>query len=310
MISTKKVNGKDTGTPCITVLVREKISRPFLIETEVVPQSVDDVPTDVVESGEIRKVGIGKQGKLRPAPRGASIGHYHITAGTFGALVYGASGAFILSNNHVLADENRGKLGDPILQPGPYDGGQTSTDRIGTLYKFIPVTFPGSAPSECSWAKSYVGFGNWIGELFGKKTGIPARVSIDPVRNKVDCALALPDKASDLDDQAFEGDHTPTGTVDATIGQAVFKTGRTTCFTNGSVIGLDATIDVGYDQGTATYEGQIVLGPGMSQGGDSGSLVQEKDTDKAVGLLFAGSDRTTIVNPINLVLDALGVSIL
>src|SRR5947208_3231431 len=81
MISTKKVNGKDTGTPCITVLVREKISRPFLIETEVVPQSVDDVPTDVVESGEIRKVGIGKQGKLRPAPRGASIGHYHITAG-------------------------------------------------------------------------------------------------------------------------------------------------------------------------------------------------------------------------------------
>src|SRR5206468_1918413 len=101
--------------------------------------------------------------------------------------------------------ENRASIGDPILQPGPYDGGSVSTDRIGELFNFIPVRFPGSTPSECSWAKSYVGFGNAIGKMFGKKTRIPSPVSIEAVFNQVDCALALPDNESDLSDQAFEG---------------------------------------------------------------------------------------------------------
>jgi hypothetical protein len=48
----------------------------------------------------------------------------------------------------------------------------------------------------------------------------------------------------------------------------------------------------------------------MSQGGDSGSLVQEETSEKAVGLLFAGSPSTTIINPINMVLQALGVAII
>ena len=53
------------------------------------------------------------------------------------------------------------------------------------------------------------------------------------------------------------------------------------------------------------FEDQILAGA-MSQGGDSGSLVLDKDNN-AVGLLFAGSNTSTLMNPIQYVLDAFGV---
>ena len=46
----------------------------------------------------------------------------------------------------------------------------------------------------------------------------------------------------------------------------------------------------------------------MSAGGDSGSAVLDMNK-RVVGLLFAGSDSTTIMNPIQLVLDALQVQL-
>jgi hypothetical protein len=46
----------------------------------------------------------------------------------------------------------------------------------------------------------------------------------------------------------------------------------------------------------------------MSQGGDSGSAVLA-DNNHLVGLLFAGSDTTTVINRIQNVFSALGVSV-
>jgi hypothetical protein len=47
----------------------------------------------------------------------------------------------------------------------------------------------------------------------------------------------------------------------------------------------------------------------MSAGGDSGSLVLEYDTNRAVGLLFAGSATVTILNDIRYVQQQLGIRI-
>jgi hypothetical protein len=44
----------------------------------------------------------------------------------------------------------------------------------------------------------------------------------------------------------------------------------------------------------------------MTQGGDSGSLVVAADSLQAVGLLFAGSEQSTIINPFRLCLTARG----
>jgi len=62
--------------------------------------------------------------KTRPIIGGISVGHYNITAGTIGCIVYDSSNkAYILSNNHVLANTStiqhaKAKVGDAIYSPG------------------------------------------------------------------------------------------------------------------------------------------------------------------------------------------------
>lgn len=79
------------------------------------------------------------QKRRRPLVIGCSIGHFKITAGTLGCFVKDrATGEIlILSNNHVLANENNAEVGDAILQPGKFDGGKVSIDTIGQLRRFI-----------------------------------------------------------------------------------------------------------------------------------------------------------------------------
>ena len=98
-------------------------------------------------------------------------------------------------------------------------------------------------------------------------------------------------------------------TREASLGMSVRKSGRTTSFTTGQINLINATVNVTYGGGrTARFEDQLVSGP-MSQGGDSGSLLVSGDSQHAVGLLFAGSDQSTIFSPIQAVLDCLEVSI-
>lgn len=60
----------------------------------------------------------------RPLLIGSSIGHIDVTAGTLGAFVKHGSRVLMLSNNHVLANEDEAKVGDTVLQRAKYDGGR------------------------------------------------------------------------------------------------------------------------------------------------------------------------------------------
>src|SRR3989449_10313618 len=83
--------------------------------------------------------------RIRPAPGGVSIGHIQITAGTLGVLARPNGRPVILSNNHVLANQNAGRVGDPILQPGPADGGRLQA-TIARLLDFVPIPFTEPEP--------------------------------------------------------------------------------------------------------------------------------------------------------------------
>jgi hypothetical protein len=83
--------------------------------------------------------------------------------------------------------------------------------------------------------------------------------------------------------------------------------GRSTGHTTGTITQLDATVRIDYEGPSALYTGQVVASP-MSKGGDSGSAVLDMDR-RVVGLLFAGSDAATIVNPIDEVFSALNVEL-
>jgi hypothetical protein len=266
------------------------------------------VNVDVIQVGEIR-AHASRTERVRPAPGGVSLGHYKITAGTLGCVVRDRSTnlRLILSNNHVLANSNDATPGDAILQPGPVDGGSPANDTIATLERFCPIDF-GSEPGDCSLAGSYASLGNAIAALLGSKHRLDVYRSNPQAINLVDAAVARPVNDGDVLDEILEIG-TVQGTLEATLGMPLRKSGRTTGFTTGEVTLLNATISVSYGTGkTARFENQIVAGA-MSQGGDSGSLVVHGTELKAVGLLFAGSNQSTIINPIQAVLDCLQVSI-
>ena len=103
----------------------------------------DTISTDVIARNykpsfqlidhEVKDIRKTRQNPIQP---GISIGHKHISAGTFGCIVYGKNDAkpYILSNWHVL-DGNNGSVGDDILQPGRFDDADTSNNKVGKLVK-------------------------------------------------------------------------------------------------------------------------------------------------------------------------------
>jgi hypothetical protein len=304
----KQVGQLKTEEMSIVVMVRRKLPVAALPPEGLLPKQMSGVAVDVIQVGDI-VAQASRTDRYRPAPGGVSLGHYMITAGTLGCVVRdrATNVRLILSNNHVLANSNDASPGDAILQPGPVDSGSPAADTIATLERFCPIDF-GSEPGGCSLAGAYASLGNAIAALLGSKHRLDVS-RLDPqATNLADAAVARPINDSDVLDEILEIG-TVQGTLDATLGMPLRKSGRTTGFTTGEVTLLNATVNVSYGAGkTARFENQIVAGA-MSQGGDSGSLVVHGTELKAVGLLFAGSNQSTIINPIQAVLDCVQVSL-
>lgn len=300
----KVARGKRTSDLAIVCSVTKKLSAAQLSPADMVPPALDGVPTDVVQTGRIRAQQ-SRTARHRPAPGGVSIGHGNITAGTLGCLVRKNGDLLILSNNHVLADSNDAGQGDAILQPGPFDGGQFPRDHIANLEAFVPIRFlQPEPPSQCPTARVVVASLNAICRGIASRTRYQI-VTLQAEENLVDAAIARPLNRADLTDEILEIG-TIQGVAEADLGTAVKKSGRTTQLTNGEILQVAVTVDVDYGAGrTARFVDQLLAGP-MSQGGDSGSAVLD-DANRLVGLLFAGSDSTTIINRISHVFSALGV---
>ncbi len=223
----------------------------------------------------------------RPVRMGGSIGHHKVTAGTLGCFVRARAGGqtLLLSNNHVLANEDRGRPGDPILQPGAYDRGRNPADMIGRLVKAVRLKRRDRNFMDCAVASIRNGVGHDQSELrgLGPLAGLGGPVS----------AKGLP----------------------------LAKVGRTTGVTHGQVTAFELdNVLVEYDIGVLQFDGQIEIeatgDAPFSDGGDSGSLIVDADL-LAAGLLFAGSEQgganghgLTYANPIREVLDALRADLL
>jgi len=301
-VGVKWRKGQPTGEPALVVLVTHKLEKDQVSKVDLVPPKLAQMQTDVLAvgypfagAGVPQDAGIQTLAKrIRPAEGGYSVGHISITAGTIATCVYDilpggtisppAHGVgippkyYILSNNHVLANVNAGFPGDPVLQPGPFDGGTNPADRIATLSRFVPIM-------------------------------LQPPVALALHNNLVDCAVAE-GQFHDLDREIYWS-----GVVrgwrrkaNVAVGTVIKKTGRTTNFTTGRITAINATIDVNYGGGrVARLKDQIVT-TNMSAGGDSGSLVLTLD-NVAVGLLFAGSPISMIANQIENVRSLLRVEV-
>ncbi len=302
-IGFKEVAGELTGEVGIVCSVVRKMPRAALAPSDVVPRAIAGITTDVVETGAFRALSAHRD-RHRPAPGGVSIGHRDITAGTLGCIVTRGDERLILSNNHVIADTNLAEPGDPVLQPGPYDGGRYPDDAIAVLERLVPIRMLEDA-SGCGIARALTSALNSAARAFGSATRVRA-VTTRVAENLVDAALALP-LADDMVADDILGIGAVQGHAAATLGMPVRKSGRTTGVTMGRIVQVQVTADVRMGARSARFSDQLMAGA-MSQGGDSGSLVLD-DSARAVGLLFAGSDTTTLCNRIEHVLDALEVTL-
>lgn len=226
--------------------------------------------------------------RVRPLRIGSSISHGNVTAGTLGCFVKDPdSYTYILSNNHVIANQNQAKRWDKICQPGTYDGGSTDNDQVATLQKWI---------------------------------------TIQEKNNLVDAAIAMTsedENHSSLDELGklngmYEEEIEP--------GHIVAKFGRTTGVTLGRVTAVEVdNVGVGFSDGARFFDQQIEIegaeDVAFCQGGDSGSMVVSasdgrKGSHYALGLLFAGGPRggsngkgLTYVNYLSNVFKALDVKL-
>ena len=277
-VSEKITKKKSTGKLALTFYVERKVPRSKLRADMFIPPTMPEaltgeeaVPTDVVVLGKLRPEVNFKRNPIEP---GNSIGHVAIGAGTLGAVVRKGKVIHLLSNSHVLALSGTAKKGDDIIYPGALDGGGMPADLVATLSGFV---------------KFQVG-GDFV--------------------NRVDCAIAKPTPAR-LPNVVSEirGLGVPKGTIKPKRGMKIVKVGRTTGKTTGEIRDVNFRFTLDYPEvGPVGFLDQVLC-TRYTKPGDSGSLVVDRETGKAVGLHFAGASGGSVFNPIEDVLSALGVTL-
>lgn len=303
-IGYKVVGGERTDRLSIICSVTHKVAEEHLPDGGVVPSTCEGVPTDVRVTGVIVPLQ-SRTDRVRPAPGGVSVGHVNITAGTLGCLVEREGELHILSNNHVLANSNDAAPGDSVLQPGPHDGGRHPADHIADLADFVPIHFEDAAV-PCPVGSFAAAALNAPAAAIGRRTRLRA-VRIAQTENRVDAAIARPLRVEDVEDRILEIG-TVAGTAGVELGTPIRKSGRTTGHTTGAIEQVDVTVRVDYGAGrSALFVDQLMAGA-MSEGGDSGSAVLDMERH-LIGLLFAGSQTSTIINRIQHVFAELGISL-
>ena len=288
-ISEKITQGKRTGTLALTFYVHRKKALSKMGAHVAVPPTVPEaisgpeaIPTDVIAIGQPQLEVDDLPNPLAtrdPIQPGFSIGHVEVTAGTLGAIVTKDDKLLILSNSHVLANSGLGKKGDGILYPASLDDGKSPKDVIAKLFDFVQFQ---------------------VGDDF---------------LNHVDCAVALPlgKRMGDLRSE-IKGLFVPRGITKPVRDMEIVKVGRTTGETTGTIKDVHFRFIAEYEGvGKVGFLDQVFC-TRYSNGGDSGSLVLESKTKKAVGLHFAGfPDKKgvmgSVFNPIDQVLSALGVTL-
>ncbi len=229
--------------------------------------------------------------------------------GTLGALVEDdKKNEYILSDNHVLAESDQGRVGDAIDEPGMIDDGCVplshagSTLRpVGTLKYMVPLA---SVQTNVDAALASVAPG-----------------AVDPTGSILQLAASGASGPNDALGAAppMEGDGEVL-TAGNLAGLTLAKSGRTTGLTCSTVAAVDLSVKVDYFKDcaetqpyyTKTFTNQIgIAGDRFSDSGDSGALVVDTSNAEPVGLFFAGGTDgkghgLSIANPIGEVLRELG----
>lgn len=213
--------------------------------------------------------------------RAGVLASERMTVGTLGMVLERGGDRLLLSNNHVLAGQNRGCFGDRITQPG---GTRISESEIvARLERFVPLH-----PSPVG-ARPHRGTVLW---------------------NRVDAAVARLESGIDCAAEFFDAHAVPAPRrlAGPVLGERVFKVGRTSGLRWGTITSVAERVGpIPYGIGECWFGGSFVIeGDGLpfSEGGDSGAIVV-RQTGEVIGLIYAGNGVETLACPITEVLARL-----
>ncbi len=207
--------------------------------------------------------------RARPLRPGLSMSGVGAGADTLGAFVRDAQGVLYFVG---LADSlgvARDELGTPVLQPGQSDGGVAPDDEIGTFVKALPLVDNVTIAHMLGLAQ--------LKEGFTFETLIPG---IGPIL----------------------------GVREAEVGMTVHLLGRTSGLATGEVLSVGDTRSVYINQEQRYILENCILTSQMSQPGDGGALVVD-DEGYMIGISVAGSQSSSVLAPIQDVLDVLEVQL-
>jgi hypothetical protein len=265
--------GVHEDVPLINVYVRKKFPAAQIPSSQRLPREENARRVRVVEAGYLRMFyGFVPTGPVRPLQAGCSVGHAGApNAGTLGAILIDPEDRrpYILSNNHVLSDVNAFGVGAPVYQPGSLDSEGVLGDPVGTLHRVVSLSMQ--------------------------------------LPNEIDCATArILDGILSTHDVPHIG--RPSDVVAPSVGMKVAKSGRNG-YRTGEIRSIAGSAKIAYGPQRLLILSEQMFIEGddnnpFSDPGDSGALVVERGSGKAVGLVVGGSAAVTVANDFARVLAA------
>jgi hypothetical protein len=271
-IGKKDIHGQET--PCLRVYVVEVIREGDLRHNPLVLPDLG-VPTDVIEVGRFGRKGHPPKLREDTTPRPGSPIRVKTNApnvnegfiGTLGAVVKnGDNDQYILSCNHILAVNGRVPKHADIVS-AEFVGTEQTIAKPG---RFIEFQRDGNNSVDCAVAPT---LSNTVQATF------PAGFALSPG-----------------------------GPADPTPRMNVTKFGAATERTYGNIVDIDADLNIDYSFGTFRFDHQVIIESGkdnepFATAGDSGSIVVDTSTNRAVAMIFAASGRFAVACPLQKVLD-------
>jgi hypothetical protein len=285
---------------------------------EGIPASLEGIATEVKMVGKVTAHSF--TGSYRdPLPCGVSVGpnallnNEYCVAGSIGALVnstltksgtstYGgamtvytndyswgsSTPVYMLSCNHVFANENNGTSHAQQDQPGRADQDCGTNGAVGALHSWNEIkssrnttNYYDAALAECNPNLT----DGWSPAMMSNASTTPYTLSYTPANT----------------------------TVAPSVGLGIKKTGRTTGYNTASIYGINVTITVGYQNFDAVFVDQIYVDNGTYiESGDSGSMSVVNSTgsnnNDPVGLDFAGSSTACFMNRMDHIANDFGLT--
>ncbi|MFI5591193.1 hypothetical protein ACIA5G_39505 [Amycolatopsis sp. NPDC051758] len=308
-VSLRRRDNKWTDEPVVVVLVAKKRAENLVSRRRLLPKSVningENWGVDVVQAGPFRADTLRNDSpdytrspvktaladdpaikeKMRPARQGSGISNINDgpAVGTLGCYVIDNTDdtVCLLTANHVIGRFNHGLPGEPIIQPGAYDGG-TAADQIATLKRSAPLvdgTEVDAAIAQIDDQSAHTDAvaRDLMSPIARNHGAVGMVVAGDAMGNcfltRMDTTITALNVRTTISKPTGPGGGAATGIVAPDIFMNVEKVGRTTGYTSASIVGLhmDIYVDTEHDQGIVRYE-NCCWTLFFNWAGDSGSI--------------------------------------